>query len=102
MNKRWIHKSIPDQQQIEELGKSININSHLAAILLQRGIKTFDEAKHFFRPSLDDLHDPFLMKDMARAVSRMKQAVDQNEKILVYGVYDVVGTTSVALVYSYL
>ncbi len=102
MNRRWIHKPVPDQQQVEELGKSININSHLASILLQRGIKTFDEAKHFFRPSLDDLHDPFLMKDMDRAVARMKQAIDRNEKILVYGDYDVDGTTSVALVYSYL
>ncbi len=102
MNRRWIYKPIPDQQQIEALGKSLNINSHLSAILLQRGISSFDEAKHFFRPSLDDLHDPFLMKDMERAVDRMKLAFDREEKILVYGDYDVDGTTSIALVYSYL
>ncbi|CAN5305956.1 single-stranded-DNA-specific exonuclease RecJ [soil metagenome] len=102
MNRRWTYKPIPDQQEVESLGKSININSHLAAILLQRGIRSFDQAKKFFRPSLDDLHDPFLMKDMDRAVERLKKAIDRQEKILVYGDYDVDGTTSVALVYSYL
>jgi single-stranded-DNA-specific exonuclease len=102
MNRRWIYKPIPDQQEVESLGKSININSHLAAILLQRGIRSFDQAKKFFRPSLDDLHDPFLMKDMDRAVERLKKAIDRQEKILIYGDYDVDGTTSVALVYSYL
>lgn len=102
MNRRWIFKAIPDQQQVESLSKSININQHLAAILLQRGISTFDEAKKFFRPALDDLHDPFLMKDMDLAVERLKQAIDRKEKILVYGDYDVDGTTAVALVFSYL
>ena len=102
MSKRWIYKPIPDQEKIDALGKSLNINSHLTAILLQREVDTFDTAKKFFRPSLDDLHDPFLMKDMDRAVKRMKQAIDRQEKILVYGDYDVDGTTSVSLVYSYL
>src|SRR6478736_858024 len=102
MSKRWTYKSIPPSEDIEALGKSININSHLATILLQRGIADFESAKKFFRPSLDQLHDPFLMKDMDRAVERLKKAIDLNEKILVYGDYDVDGTTSVSLVYSYL
>ncbi len=102
MSKRWIYKDIPDSHQIEQLSKSININSHLSTILLQRGISDFDSAKKFFRPSLDQLHDPFLMKDMHQAVERLKKAIDENEKILVYGDYDVDGTTSVSLVYSYL
>ncbi len=102
MNKRWLNKTIPDQLQIDALSKSININQHLSAILIQRGINTFEEARKFFRPSLEDLHDPFLMKDMAVAVERLKSAIDRGEKILVYGDYDVDGTTSVSLVYSFL
>ncbi len=102
MNKRWLNKPIPEQEQIETLSKSLNINGYLSALLLQRGIHTFEGAKKFFRPSLDDLHDPFLMKDMETAVRRLKQAIDRGEKILIYGDYDVDGTTSVSLVYSYL
>lgn len=102
MNRRWIYKTIPEQEQIEVLSKSLNINANLSAILLQRGIRSFEEARKFFRPSLDDLHDPFLMKDMDRAVARLKQAIDRQEKVLVYGDYDVDGTTAVSLVYSYL
>ncbi len=102
MEKRWIYKEIPQQDRIEKLSETININSYLATVLLQRGVTDFSEAKAFFRPTLDQLHDPFLMKDMHRAVERMKQAVDSKEKILVYGDYDVDGTTAVALVYSYL
>jgi len=102
MSKRWIYKDIPDSHQVEQLSKSININSHLSTILLQRGISDFDTAKKFFRPSLDQLHDPFLMKDMAHAVERLKKGIDENEKILIYGDYDVDGTTSVSLVYCYL
>ena len=71
-------------------------------MLVQRGIVTFDEAKVFFRPSLSQLHDPFLMKDMDRAVDRVVQAIDNGEKILIYGDYDVDGTSAVALVYSFL
>lgn len=100
--KRWIYKTIPPQNEIDSLSKGININSYLAAILLQRGIQDFESAKKYFRPTLDQLHDPFLMKDMHAAVDRLKTAIDRNEKILVYGDYDVDGTTSVALVYSYL
>jgi len=102
MQKRWIYKNTPAADKIEELSKAININPYLSAILLQRGITDFDSAKNFFRPSLDHLHDPFLLKDMALAVSRLKSAIDKNEKILIYGDYDVDGTTAVALVYSYI
>ncbi len=102
MNRRWLYKEIPDVQQVEALSTAININKYLSAILLQRGINTFEGAKKFFRPLLSDLHDPFLMKDMDRAVDRMKLAIEKKEKILVYGDYDVDGTTSVALVYRYL
>ena len=81
MNRRWIYKTIPDQQKIDSLSESININQHLSAILLQRGINSFQEARKFFRPSLEDLHDPFLMKDMAVAVERLKVAIDREEKL---------------------
>jgi single-stranded-DNA-specific exonuclease len=102
MVKRWLYKEIPPREQVEELSKAINTNSYLTSILFQRGIHDFDEAKKFFRPTLDDLHDPFLMKDMEKAVRRLKKALDSEEKILIYGDYDVDGTTAVALVYSYL
>ena len=102
MSKRWVYKNIPTSDDVERLSKSININYQLCTILLQRGISDFESAKKFFRPTLDQLHDPFLMKDMWQAVERVKKAIDQNEKILVYGDYDVDGTTSVSLVYSYL
>jgi single-stranded-DNA-specific exonuclease len=102
MVKRWLYKDTPAQEKVEGLSKAINTNPHLASILIQRGIEDFDQAKNFFRPSLENLHDPFLMKDMDKAVSRLKRALDQDEKILIYGDYDVDGTTAVALVYSYL
>lgn len=102
MQKRWIYKSTPDAENIEALSKAININPYLSTILLQRGINDFESAKAFFRPSLDHLHDPYLLKDMEHAVVRLKSAIDKNEKILIYGDYDVDGTTSVALVFSYL
>jgi single-stranded-DNA-specific exonuclease len=102
MEKRWVYKDVPAKELAEQLSKSINTSYFVSAILLQRGITNFDQAKNFFRPSLSDLHDPFLMKDMDRAVARLKKALDQEEKILIYGDYDVDGTTAVALVYSYL
>ncbi len=102
MEKRWTYQVVPSPEKITELGKALNINAYLAAILLQRGIDDFETAKNFFRPSLSHLHDPFLMKDMAQAVARLKNAIDNNEKILIYGDYDVDGTTAVSLVYSYL
>ncbi|MFM7329748.1 MAG: single-stranded-DNA-specific exonuclease RecJ, partial [Bacteroidota bacterium] len=84
------------------LAKSINVDATVARILMQRGVTGFDEAKDFFRPSLDMLHDPFLMTDMEKAVTRMRTAIESKERILVYGDYDVDGTTSVSLVFSYL
>ncbi len=102
MEKRWIHKELPPKEKIAELSDALNINPYLSTILLQRGIATVEEAKDYFRPSLSNLHDPFLMKDMDRAVERLKRAIDQQEKILIYGDYDVDGTTAVSLVYHYL
>ena len=102
MIKRWIYKPIPSLAQVEQLSEEINVNACLSSVLLQRGIDDFEKAKKFFRPSLDQLHDPFLMKDMEHAVNRIQHAVINNEKILIYGDYDVDGTTSVALVFSYL
>jgi len=102
MDKRWLIKEIPAVDQIAALSGAININSHLSAILLQRGIADYESARKYFRPSLADLHDPFLMKGMEYAVERLHKAIIGNEKILVYGDYDVDGTTSVALVSSFL
>jgi single-stranded-DNA-specific exonuclease len=102
MQKRWIHKETPPQDVVEALGKSINVNAFLSTVLVQRGVTDFEIARAFFRPSLEQLHDPFLMKDMEQAVERVAHAIQQNEKILVYGDYDVDGTTAVALVFNYL
>lgn len=102
MQKRWQYKKIPNHESIEKLSKEINVSSYLSAILVQRGITNFNQAREFFRPSLYNLHDPFFMKDMDVAVNRLKDAIDRKEKILIYGDYDVDGTTAVSLVYSYL
>ncbi len=102
MQKRWIFRKAPPQEEIERLSQSINTNPFLTGILLQRGITDFNSAKKYFRPSLADLHDPFLMKDMDRAVERLKAALAGGEKILIYGDYDVDGTTAVSLVFKYL
>lgn len=102
MDKRWVFKQAPSQDEIEKLSKAINTNPYLTGVLLQRGISDFNNAKKYFRPSLTDLHDPFLMKDMDKAVERLKTALDREEKILIYGDYDVDGTTAVSLVYRYL
>ena len=102
MNKKWVLKERPGEDEIDELCLAININPILATILVQRGISDFECARNYFRPSLQQLHNPFLMKGMERAVQRLKKAIDLNEKILIYGDYDVDGTTSVALVHSYL
>ena len=99
---RWTLKPTPDTSIVNALAERLNVDTIIATLLVQRGIETFDEAKKFFRPSLDDLHDPFLMKDMDRAVDRIESAIRNEENILVYGDYDVDGTTSVALMSSYL
>ena len=91
-----------DKQLVKGLSESLGIDEKLAILLVQRGITNFDEAKDFFRPSLDHLHDPFLMKDMDKAVDRLQRAISEGEKILIYGDYDVDGTTAVALIYTYL
>ncbi len=102
MQRKWLRKSVPAQDKIETLSQHINVNSTLTSVLLQRGINSFDLAKQFFRPSLAELHNPFLLTDMDKAVSRLHTAIASREKILIYGDYDVDGTTAVALVYSYL
>ncbi|WP_430428833.1 single-stranded-DNA-specific exonuclease RecJ [Maribacter litoralis] len=99
---RWTIKPKPKQEDIDTLANALNVDSLVAQLLLQRGISTFEEAKHFFRPQLSDLHDPFLMKDMDIAVNRIEEAIANGENILVYGDYDVDGTTAVALMSSYL
>ena len=99
---RWTLKPIPETEKINAFAKQLAIPEKIAQLLIQRGVDTYDKAKAFFRPSLEDLHDPFLMKDMDKAVARINSAIAQNENILVYGDYDVDGTTSVALMSSYL
>ena len=99
---RWTIKPKPDPSKVARLSKELAVDSTTSFLLVQRGIETFEEAKNFFRPDLSDLHDPFLMKDMEKAVSRIEEAVENQENILVYGDYDVDGTTSVALMSSYL
>ena len=90
-----------DLEMAESLGKEINVNLTLANMLVNRGVDSFQKAKDYFRPDLDKLHDPFLMKDMDKAVERLSEAIRKEEKILIYGDYDVDGTTSVALAYGY-
>ncbi|HEY5393177.1 MAG TPA: single-stranded-DNA-specific exonuclease RecJ, partial [Hanamia sp.] len=101
MQKRW--KIVePEPGKIAELKESLSISSTLCNILIQRGIDTFEKAKNYFRPQLSQLHDPFLMKDMGKAVERILFAINNQQKILVFGDYDVDGTTSVALMYRFL
>lgn len=102
MEKRWTIKPKADDAIVKQLASELGIDSILANMLVQRNITSFDEAKTFFRPSLDDLNDPFLMKDMDKAINRLEKALANKEKILVYGDYDVDGTTAVSLVYSFL
>ncbi|ALI98971.1 single-stranded-DNA-specific exonuclease RecJ [Rufibacter tibetensis] len=102
MQKRWVIKEAPDAAKVQHIATSLNMSLTLASVLCQRDICTFDEAKAFFRPSLQELHDPFLLKDMDKAVNRLIEALHQQERILIYGDYDVDGTTSVALVYGFL
>ena len=99
---RWILKPKPEASKIEAIKEALQVDDTVATLLLQRGINTYEAAKTFFRPSFEDLHDPFLMKDMDKAVERIEKAIARGENILVYGDYDVDGTTSVALMSSYL
>jgi len=99
---RWTLKPKPKSNKIESLSKELGVDEATAFLLVQRGFETFEEAKDFFRPNLKQLHDPFLMKDMDKAVTRIENAIAAEENIMVYGDYDVDGTTSVALLFSYL
>ncbi|WP_372794086.1 single-stranded-DNA-specific exonuclease RecJ [Lutibacter sp.] len=99
---RWKLKPETNPQITSKLALELGVDNTLAKLLVNRGIKTFDEAKAFFRPSLSDLYNPYLMKDMDKAVERIEKAIIKGENILVYGDYDVDGTTSVSLVFSYL
>lgn len=99
---RWTIKPKPEATKVALLKEALQIDDVVTTLLLQRGIETYEDAKTFFRPSLSDLHDPFLMKDMDKAVARIEQALANDENILVFGDYDVDGTSSVALMSSYL
>ncbi|MGO4771593.1 single-stranded-DNA-specific exonuclease RecJ [Flavobacterium sp. W22_SRS_FK3] len=99
---RWTIKSKPSEEKVKHLSAALNVEDFVATLLIQRGIETFEDAKNFFRPSLEHLHDPYLMKDMDKAVSRIESAIQNHENILVFGDYDVDGTTAVSLVSSYL
>ena len=101
LTKRWSIKEV-DAQIVNELQASLRVHPAICKMLVARGIHTFDQAKLFFRPQLSDLHDPFLMKGMQKAVNRICSAIEWNERILIYGDYDVDGTSSVAVVYSFL
>jgi len=99
---RWNLKPKPESQKVKSLQNSLNVDELTATLLVQRGIENFEEARQFFRPKLEDLHDPYLMKDMDKAVIRIEKAIENQERILVFGDYDVDGTTAVSLVSSYL
>ncbi|OWP63474.1 single-stranded-DNA-specific exonuclease RecJ [Hymenobacter amundsenii] len=102
IEKRWIRKDAPDAEQVAHLAGALRVNEAIVRLLCQREIGTFEQARAYFRPDLSQLHDPLLMRDMDRAVDRLVRALHAGERVLVFGDYDVDGTTSVALVYSYL
>ena len=102
MEKRWVKVEQGDENIAKNLALELSIDKNLAQILVQRGITNFEDARYFFRPTLTQLHDPFLMKDMELAVIRITKALQNHEKVMVYGDYDVDGTTAVALTYSFL
>lgn len=99
---RWNPKSKPNPEKVQAIQQALQVDEIVATLLVQRGIETFEQAKTFFRPTLADLHNPYLMKDMDKAVARIEKAIANNENILVFGDYDVDGTTAVSLVSSYL
>lgn len=100
--KKWVIKPDGDLNKVEVLSNILNIDKKIANLLIQRGIETYEQARVFFRPQLTDLYDPFLMKDMEKAVVRLQEAINNKEKILIYGDYDVDGTTGIALLYNFL
>lgn len=101
MKYQWQAKKLPNQNMILQLSTQLNISHPIATMLVQRGIDTYDKAEKFFRPKLNDLHNPFLMQDMDVAIHRIQQAIEKQEGVLIYGDYDVDGTTAVSIVYSY-
>ncbi len=101
MNRNWVIKAPGNEEGITSLASELGIDRPLAQLLTQRNINTFKEAREYFRPDLENLHDPFLMKDMDVAIQRIEEAIHEGEKVMIYGDYDVDGTTAVALVYSY-
>ena len=100
--KRWIIREDYDLETVEKLAASLGVDKIIATLLVERGVTTFEEARRFFRPGLDQIHDPFLMKGMKEAIERINEAIKRQDRIMVYGDYDVDGTSAVALVYSYL
>ena len=104
MLNQWIFQTLTPEEECNQkkLAEELGLSPSLAKLLVKRGINTFDEAKAFFRPALSELHDPFLIKDMDLAVKRLNKALQKKENILIYGDYDVDGTTAVALVYKFL
>ena len=98
----WIIEKNTDNRTIKQLSKELNVNKIISSMLVKRGIKTFNQAKDFFRPNINQLHDPFLMKDMNEAVNRILQAIENKEPMMIFGDYDVDGTSSVALLSSFL
>src|ERR1700761_7228521 len=101
MNKRWALREQADFTETAQLAAELNIDLVLSSLLINRGIRNFDDARLFFRPDERHLHDPFLMAGMETAIARIETAIANNEKVLIYGDYDVDGTTAVALVYSF-
>lgn len=99
---KWVIKEASDAEKVERLSTEVGIDKVLADLLVKRGIETFEQSRAFFRPDLSNLHDPFLMRDMDKAVERLHEAIVNNEKIMVYGDYDVDGTTAVALLYCFI
>ena len=102
MEKNWNYQEFEESDQLVELITALDVSKTIGELLINRGIDTFEKAKTFFRPNLEDLHNPFLMKGMNEAVNRIQDAINNQENILIYGDYDVDGTTSVALMYQYL
>lgn len=101
MKKIWIEAGKTNREATDQLATDLNITKLLASLLMGRGINSYDKAHKFFRPGLTMLHDPFLMQDMSKAIHRIEQAIDNKEKVLIYGDYDVDGTSAVSLVYSF-
>lgn len=102
MQREWIVRAESDKERIDKLSNELNLPKSIVNLLIQKGIKTYDEARSFFKPSLQDIHNPYLMQDMKKSVERVEQAIANKEKILVFGDYDVDGTSAVALVYLFL